>query len=190
MSGLPWWLAPLLTLALAGCATPQAERRIIAVGDTDYRIETAGPLRNTYPVPVRETPFEPESQPMFVTQDMIARQHLAQGQPDAAEQALQEALQVNPFDPAAINNLAVVRSEQGHYYEAIDLLERASRLSPDDPEIAANLARLRHWVQAYGMSATDSQGVLPHPDDGTPTLNQPSVPPPAPPLWNAQRSRY
>ena len=184
-----WW-APLLVLMMTGCAVQQAERRIIPVGDADYRVETSGPLRDTYPVPVRETPFEPERQPMFVTQDMVARQHLAEGRPDAAEQALQEALQVNPFDPAAMNNLAVVRSEQGHYYEAIDLLERASRLSPDDPEIAANLARLRHWVQAYGMSAADPYGVLPHPADGTPTLNQPSVPPPAPPLWNAQPSRY
>ncbi|WP_029891151.1 tetratricopeptide repeat protein [Polycyclovorans algicola] len=189
MSVFRIWVT-LTAVSLAGCASTASERQIIPVGDADYRVETAGPLRNTYPVPVRETPFEPEGQSSFVTQDMVARQYLAEGQPDAAEQALQEALQVNPFDPAAINNMAVVRSEQGHYYEAIELLERASRLSPDDPEIAANLARLRHWVQAYGMSASDPYGVVPHPNDGVPTLNRPNVPPPAPPLWNAQPVRY
>ena len=189
MNGKLLW-ASMMALGLVACASPQGDRQIIATRGGDYRMETSGPLRNTYPVPVRQTPFDAPNQPMFVTQDQIARQHLAEGQPDAAELALQEALQVNPFDAAAINNLAVVRSEQGHYYEAIDLLERASRLTPDDPEIAANLARLRHWVQAYGMSANDPYGVLPHPSDGTPSLSQPSVPAPAPPLWDPRPSRY
>ena len=51
MSRWLWW-APLLVLMMTGCAVQQAERRIIPVGDADYRVETSGPLRDTYPVPV------------------------------------------------------------------------------------------------------------------------------------------
>lgn len=84
-------------------------------------------------------------------------------------------LRVNPFDPAALNNLAVVKAEQGRYGDAMDLLQRASRLAPDNAVIRANVDRLQAWRDTLG-----ERDPLAEPDL---TLSQ--VPPEPPRLWNA-----
>ena len=84
-------------------------------------------------------------------------------------------LRVNPFDPAALNNLAVVKAEQGRYGDAMDLLQRASRLAPDNAVIRANVGRLQAWRDTLG-----ERDPLAEPDLG---LSQ--VPPEPPRLWNA-----
>jgi Flp pilus assembly protein TadD len=84
-------------------------------------------------------------------------------------------LRVNPFDPAALNNLAVVKAEQGRYDDAMDLLQRAARLAPDSAEIRANLGRLQAWKDTWGTRDPLAE----------PELGISQVPPDPPRLWNA-----
>jgi Flp pilus assembly protein TadD len=69
---------------------------------------------------------------------------------DSAQFRFERQLRVNPFDPAALNNLAVVKAGQGRYGDAKELLERAQRLAPDSVEIEANVTRLRIWMEQAG----------------------------------------
>lgn len=100
---------------------------------------------------------------------------------DAATEASQfrfeRQLRVNPFDPAALNNLAVVKAGQGRYDDAVDLLQRAARLAPGNAEIRNNLGRLRSWM---------SSSLGRDPDElSAPELSVSQVPPDPPRLWNA-----
>lgn len=78
-----------------------------------------------------------------------ARDDMARGDARAAEAHLQQALEVNPFDPVALNNLAVAKAEQGDYHSSLALLERADELAPGNPDIELNLNRMRGWVMTY-----------------------------------------
>ena len=84
-------------------------------------------------------------------------------------------LRVNPFDPAALNNLAVVKAGQGRYTDAFDLLERAARLAPQSKEIHANMGRLKAWMATMGTRDPLSEPEL--------TISQ--MPPEPPRLWNS-----
>ena len=94
---------------------------------------------------------------------------------DANQFRFERQLRVNPFDPAALNNLAVVKAGQGHYDDAYDLLQRAARLAPQSEEIRANVNRLKAW-----MDTTGTRDPLAEPEL---TLSQ--VPPEPPRLWNS-----
>lgn len=108
-------------------------------------------------------------------------QGMAEGETERAEQSFERALEVNPFDPVALNNLAVAKAEQGQFHEATAMLERASKLQPDNAEIAANLARLRGYVQGYAMAGVDPAGQ-------SPTTISGNLPPPPPALWGSAQA--
>lgn len=97
------------------------------------------------------------------------------GAGEASQFRFERQLRVNPFDPVALNNLAVVKAGQGRYEDAQDLLERASRLAPDSAEIRRNLERLTAW---RGSAAGDAGADTP----AEPDLSK--LPPEPPPLWN------
>lgn len=96
-----------------------------------------------------------------------------------------QALEVNPFDPVALNNLAVSKADQGQFQPAMALFERASRLAPDNAEVAANLARLRGYVQSYAAAGFDPATI---PSAGSPVSSL-RLPPEPPPLWTASSNR-
>lgn len=85
---------------------------------------------------------------------------------------------VNPFDPIALNNMAVAEAARGRYPHALALLQRAVKLAPARADIAANLASIQRWLdQAEGQAA---MGLTPQP------LQVPYQEPaasPVPPLW-------
>lgn len=96
---------------------------------------------------------------------------------EANQFRFERQLRVNPFDPAALNNLAVVKASQGRYDDAMDLLQRAARLAPDNEPIRANLGRLKAWMQtSLGRSPESLEA---------PQLSLSQVPPEPPRLWNA-----
>lgn len=101
------------------------------------------------------------------------RDYLAGGEIGKAAESFSAAASINPFDPVALNNLAVAKAAQGDYQTALALLERASKLAPSRPDIAANLASLKSWLGGYG-----ARGMLDTPNFGP-------VPPDLPPLWKA-----
>lgn len=103
---------------------------------------------------------------------------MAAGETERAEQSFERALEVNPFDPVALNNLAVAKAEQGQFHEATAFLERAAKLQPDNAEIAANLARLRGYVQGYAMAGVEPAGPAQPQSSG--------LPPAPPPLWGSR----
>lgn len=111
--------------------------------------------------------------------DSQGRQGMAEGDPNRAEFNFERALEVNPFDAVALNNLAVAKAEGGQFYEAMSLLERAAKLTPDNSEVIANLARLRGYVQSYATA-----GVEPSPTARTVSGNLPVAPPA---LWGSVR---
>jgi len=117
--------------------------------------------------------------------DSTARKSLAAGDVAGAEAGFGQAVSVNPFDPIALNNLAVAKTEAGQFHEALELLQRAERLAPQNTEVAANLARLRSWNQNYAMQdgrtlgSTDTVGGL---------VEFKNLPPPPPALWDTRTS--
>lgn len=116
---------------------------------------------------------------MAVAQDAgLAREQFAQGEHDAAAAAWEARLEVNPFDPADLNNLAVAKAARGDYQAARELLQRAVRLAPGREDIAANLARLTDWMDRQ------RDGIAP--PGAHPALQQPGarvVPPEPPAPW-------
>lgn len=73
---------------------------------------------------------------------------LESGRVDVAINSLEQELGENPFDPIQLNNLAVARTRKGDVYAGLDLLDRAARLSPNQPIIAENRKQLREWLAA------------------------------------------
>lgn len=112
--------------------------------------------------------------------DGQGRQGMAEGDPGRAEFNFERALEVNPFDAVALNNLAVAKAERGQFYEAMALLERAAKLTPDNSEVIANLARLRGYVQSYATAGVE-------PSTTAKSFNG-ALPPTPPPLWGGSMS--
>jgi len=97
--------------------------------------------------------------------------------PAGAAEAAQAAA-INPFDPIALNNLAVVEASRGRYQQALSLLQRAVKLAPARADIAANLGSLQRWLAlAEGQAAI---GMTPQPLQ---LPYQESALPPVPSLW-------
>lgn len=112
--------------------------------------------------------------------DALARSAYARGDIPRAAAALNESVRVNPFDPVALNNLAVNYAAQGDYQNALSLLERALRIAPNRSDIMNNHANLRAWM------SQDSQFALGSRPTNTP-LNFPRAedsPQNFPPLWS------
>lgn len=101
------------------------------------------------------------------------------GQVDAAVQALESRLGENPFDPVQLNNLASAQARRGDVYTALDLLNRAARLAPDDPTVKANQEALRNWLAARVSGQRDMIAPIPR---------LPDNPPEPPPLWEPLKS--
>lgn len=109
--------------------------------------------------------------------DGLGRQGMAEADPLKAVFNFERALEVNPFDPIALNNLAVAKAERGQFYEAMALLERAGRLAPDNSAVIANLARLRGYVQSYATAGVEPAAPA--------ARSRSALPPAPPPLWGA-----
>lgn len=91
---------------------------------------------------------------------------------EADQLRYERLLRANPFDPAALNNLGVVKAMQGELNDARDLFDRAARLAPDSVEIRKNIEGLGAWQRGEA--------------DGLPRAAETSKLPPNPPaLWNA-----
>lgn len=71
---------------------------------------------------------------------------LEAGRLDSAMAALEMELGDNPYDPVALNNLAVARARSGEVFSAFDLLDRAARLAVGNPVIESNRDALRDWI--------------------------------------------
>ncbi|MEC9407630.1 MAG: tetratricopeptide repeat protein [Abyssibacter sp.] len=115
----------------------------------------------------------------------LGRRNMAEGDIESAERRFAEALEINPFDPVALNNLAAAKAEQGDYHTALELLERAERLAPESPDIAANLARLRGWVNYYAGNELHPAARIAVPQ----ARMTEGLPPPPPALWEPARSQ-
>jgi tetratricopeptide (TPR) repeat protein len=106
--------------------------------------------------------------------DLGARSSLARGETVRAVDTLQATSKANPFDPVALNNLAVTQAAQGDYLNAVASLERAYRLAPTRSDIASNLRNLQIWI---GQSHTStninrpiSPLIFPRAEDAPPDL--------------------
>ena len=77
---------------------------------------------------------------------LYGRAYLAEGDTAGAIENYQEAAKINPFDPVALNNLAVARAAAGDYQAALDLLAKAIKLSPGRTDIAENHRQLQSWM--------------------------------------------
>ena len=102
------------------------------------------------------------------------------GGADLMLRSLEDRLGGNPFDPVAMNNLAVVRLAENNPYAAAELLGRAFQLAPDNAVIADNNSRLAAWIEARARAEQRAAKARPGrvTDDGS----QP-FPPEPPPLW-------
>ena len=118
--------------------------------------------------------------------DAAARSAYARGDSARASTALNEAVRLNPFDPVALNNLAVNYAATGDYQNAVALLERAQRIAPNRSDIVNNLANLKAWMAQDSQFVTGGRGV-------PQALNFPraeDTPPELPPLWAGPNGTY
>lgn len=135
--------------------------------------------------PFRAPPAETYDYAKYNTFQELGRRNMAEGDIGQAEDRFAEALQINPFDPVSLNNLAVAKAEQGEYHTAKDLLERAGRLDEGNQTIAANLARLRGWLNTYAGNELGPRSRV-----TVPVARQAgSLPPPPPALWDPTADR-
>ncbi|MBC3920307.1 tetratricopeptide repeat protein [Undibacterium sp. CY18W] len=109
------------------------------------------------------------------------RRFLAEGNTSDASKKFAEAAKVNPFDASALNNQAVALAAQGDSEKALNLLERANRLSPNRADIAANLNELRNWMNRNSPQIAAVQRKAPVP--GAYPIQGGDIPPEPPPLW-------
>ncbi|MES0873817.1 hypothetical protein [Sinimarinibacterium thermocellulolyticum] len=104
---------------------------------------------------------------------------LEAGYPDTALAELEARLGANPYDPVALNNLAVARARGDEVFAALELLDRAARLAPEHPVIAENRNRLRTWLMRR-IERADAHGS----DDAVAGASRPpALLPEPPPLW-------
>ena len=107
------------------------------------------------------------------------RAYLAEGNSAGAIQSYAELVKQNPFDPVALNNMAIAKAAAGDYQSALELLTRAARLAPQRSDIRENLTQLQNWQQkthSISLSPIDSKRFP------TRALNTGVLPEP-PPLW-------
>ncbi len=89
--------------------------------------------------------------------------------------------QFNLFDPVALNNLAVAKAKQGDLAGALNLLERAKKLTPKSEAVAENLQHLRDWIEYNDIRINDIDVM----ELGSSEQRlQQEVPPPPPALWD------
>ena len=69
--------------------------------------------------------------------------HIA-GRLDAAERAYRKVLRKSPRHVRALHLLGVLRFQAGDPEESLTLLQRAAKLSPDDPDVANDLGNVLH----------------------------------------------
>jgi hypothetical protein len=93
--------------------------------------------------------------------DVGARTSFARGEAARASDTLQATSKANPFDPVALNNLAVTQAAQGDYLNAITSLERAYRLAPSRADIASNLKNLQLWIGQNNTSVISGRAISP-----------------------------
>ncbi|WP_421717582.1 tetratricopeptide repeat protein [Algiphilus sp.] len=113
---------------------------------------------------------------------------LAEGYTVRAIAQLEHALGRNPFDPVVLNNLAAAYSQRGDYARAQNLLQRAQRLSPEDPTIRSNLDATREWLNHLADRSEAQQRERAR--EVRQNAQEPlRIPPAPPPLWEPpQRS--
>jgi tetratricopeptide (TPR) repeat protein len=77
----------------------------------------------------------------------FGRAYIAEGDSAAAIQSYGELVRQNPFDPVALNNMAIAKASAGDYQAALELLNRANRIAPQRADIRENLKQLQTWLQ-------------------------------------------
>jgi tetratricopeptide (TPR) repeat protein len=113
------------------------------------------------------------------------RAYLAEGNTAGAIQSYSELVRQNPFDPVALNNMAIAKAAVGDYQTALELLTRAARLAPQRADIRENLTKLQTWQQ-------QTHSVSPGPGIGKSAPVRPvaaGILPEPPPLWQSQNRR-
>jgi len=109
--------------------------------------------------------------------------YLAEGDNVAAAKSYTDLLRLNPFDPVALNNLAVAKAAAGDYQAAVSLLTRSAKLAPDRTDIRENLVRMQRWMATYGGAGLAS---IERPRQRV--VRSGAVLPEPPPLWGVATS--
>lgn len=89
------------------------------------------------------TSIEPEKNQDFSLLEREAHRAMMRGNLKEAERLDLRALSIVPKDATVMNNLAVVKDRLGEHSGALQILENAHRISPNNPTILMNLARVQ-----------------------------------------------
>jgi tetratricopeptide (TPR) repeat protein len=108
--------------------------------------------------------------------DLMARVLSDQGDLAGAFDAWSSALQLDPMRTSALKGLAFLYYRAGDREAAIEHLQRALDVDPDDRSIAPTLGRIAAELSANG-SARPPAGVAPAPTAGAPAPGAPEVSP-------------
>jgi tetratricopeptide (TPR) repeat protein len=91
---------------------------------------------------------------------LLARMAMRDGAVDVAESRVRRAIELDPINPSAWNNLAVVMEAKGKTAEAADAYAEAARLDPDSIGRRFTLARLYQRLGRDDDAAAELRAVL------------------------------
>ena len=91
---------------------------------------------------------------------LLARMAMRDGAVDVAESRVRRAIELDPKNPSAWNNLAVVMEAQGRLSEAADAYAEAARLDPESIGRRFALARLQQRLGRDEAAAVELRAVL------------------------------
>ena len=158
---IPWTMVGVASgcVVLAGLAVMLAGDRQSSPSTTPTVVEASrephGPARSTTSSSRQATAPDPAS---TAVSDLIGgQQAYVSGNIDASVQQLQAAVDANPNDPRALNDLGQVLVRTGRAREAVAYLDKAVSLKPDSWAYQFNRARAYGQLQQWGQAVDGYQ---------------------------------
>jgi tetratricopeptide (TPR) repeat protein len=157
-SPIPWKTVGLITgcVVVGGVAIMLTARSTRSSPATSSASLGASPVLNA-PPRAASTSTSPAGGPNpanAAVSDLIAgQQAYVSGNIDASVQQLQRAVDANPNDPRALNDLGQVLVRTGRAREAITYLDKAIALTPDSWAYQFNRARAYAQLEQWGQAA-------------------------------------
>jgi len=156
-AAIPWKTVGLITgcVAVSGVAVMLTARMTQSSPSTSSTSLDASRALNAPPRSASRSTNkagEPNPANMAVSALIAGQQAYVSGNIDASAQQLQRAVDANPNDPRALNDLGQVLVRTGRAREAITYLEKAVALKPDSWAYQFNRARAYAQLEEWGQA--------------------------------------
>lgn len=144
---------PIQRLALKQNPTPLSYKELVSL---QFNLKKYGDAAVTFEEMLKKYPTERKA-PQLVE---LARLYRLGDKPEEAARVAREAVKLDPNDPDALSQLAVVLSQTGKADEAIAILQGAAKKDPANPAIGSMLGSILSQVGRNGEALTIFKGMI------------------------------